>query len=103
MATEPQIVTRRIVAVNPASGEKLGEFECASDAEVAAAVEHARQVQPAWDAAGVHHRIEVLRRFQRLLHARKEEVARLITREAGKPYVEALVNEVVVALDATRF
>ena len=103
MATEPQIVARRIVAVNPASGEKLGEFECAGDAEVTAAVEHARAAQPAWEAVDVHQRIEVLRRFQKLLHARKEEVARLVTREAGKPYVEALVSEVVVALDAARF
>ena len=103
MATEPQIVARRMVAVNPATGEKLGDFECASDAEVATAVEHARAAQPAWEAAGVQQRIEVLRRFQKLLHARKEEVARLITREAGKPYVEALLNEVMVALDATRF
>jgi succinate-semialdehyde dehydrogenase/glutarate-semialdehyde dehydrogenase len=91
------------IAVNPVTGEKLGEFECAGDAEAIAAVERAHAAQPAWEAAGVQQRIEVLRRFQRLLHAKKEEVARLITQEAGKPYVEALVNEVVVALDATRF
>jgi succinate-semialdehyde dehydrogenase/glutarate-semialdehyde dehydrogenase len=103
MATEPQIVTRRILAVNPATGETLGEFDCASDVEVAAAVERARAAQPAWDAAGVHHRGEVLRRFQHLLHARKEDVARLITREAGKPYVESLLNEVMVVLDSARF
>jgi acyl-CoA reductase-like NAD-dependent aldehyde dehydrogenase len=103
MATEPQIVTRRIVALNPATGENLGEFECATDVEVAAAVERARLAQPAWDAAGVHHRIEILHRFQRILHGRKEQVARLVTSEAGKPYVESLVSEVVVVLDSARF
>ena len=36
MATEPQIVTRRILAANPATGEALGEFDCAPDAEVVA-------------------------------------------------------------------
>jgi acyl-CoA reductase-like NAD-dependent aldehyde dehydrogenase len=103
MATEPHIAIRRIAAVNPATGEKLREFECAAEAEVAAAVERAHAMQPAWEAAGVERRVKVLRRFQEVLHAKKEEVARLITQEAGKPYVEALVNEVVVALDATRF
>ena len=103
MATEPQAVARRIAAVNPATGEKLGEFECAGEAEVMEAVERARKVQPAWEAAGVQHRARVIRRFQEGLHARKEQVARLITQEAGKPYVEALVNEVLVALDAARF
>ncbi len=103
MATEPQITTRRIAAVNPATGERLAEFDCAGDTEVRNAVERARAAQPAWDASGVQHRIEVLRRFQQLLHAKKEQVARLITREAGKPYVESMVAEVVVVLDATRF
>ncbi|MGZ4837366.1 MAG: aldehyde dehydrogenase family protein [Terriglobales bacterium] len=103
MATEPQVVARRIVAVNPATGETLREFDCAKDSEVAGAVERARKAQLAWEAAGIQRRIEILRTFQTCLHAKKEEVARLITREAGKPYAEALVQEVVVALDATRF
>lgn len=103
MSVEPQVVTRRLAVVNPATGAALGEIECAGEAEVAAAVARARTAQPAWEAAGVHRRAELIRRFQRLLHARKEEVARLITREAGKPYVEALLNEVLVTLDAAQF
>ena len=47
--------------------------------------------------------ISILREFQRLLHEKKSEVAALITREAGKPMVEALLTEVMVVLDATRF
>src|ERR1043165_5285314 len=103
MVTEPKVALRRIASVNPATGEVLHEFDCAGEQEVAAAVERARQVQPAWEAAGVQQRTEVLRRFQQRLHARQKDVARLITREAGKPYAEALVNEIVVVLDATRF
>src|ERR1700739_214654 len=45
----------------------------------------------------------MLRRFQQALQARKSDVARLITREAGKPYVEALLTEVLVVLDSARF
>ena len=52
---------------------------------------------------GVRKRIAILREFQHLLHQNKSEVAQLITREAGKPYVEALLTEVLVVLDATRF
>jgi succinate-semialdehyde dehydrogenase/glutarate-semialdehyde dehydrogenase len=52
---------------------------------------------------GVRKRSEILRRFQQLLLERKSEVARLISQEEGKPYVEALVTEVLVVLDAARF
>ncbi len=103
MPTDSQLATRRLSVLNPATGESLGEIDCAGEAEVAAAVQRARLAQPVWEAAGVNHRAEMIRRFQQALHARKEEVARLITREAGKPYVEALLNEVLVTLDAARF
>jgi len=68
-----------------------------------AAVARARMAQPAWNELGVERRIAILREFQRRLHDRKTEVARVITREAGKPLGEALLTEVLVVLDAARF
>ncbi len=102
MATQVE-VGRQISSVNPATGAVLRTFECATEAEVNSAVAKARAAQPAWHALGIRKRINLLRDFQRLLHARKSEVARVITSEAGKPYVEALTTEVVVVLDAARF
>jgi len=84
-------------------GEVLREFECTAEAEVRAAVERARAAQPAWHELGISKRLQVVRRFQTLLHEKKSDVARVITRESGKPYVEALLTEVVVALDAAQF
>jgi acyl-CoA reductase-like NAD-dependent aldehyde dehydrogenase len=103
MATDVQIGARRIISRNPATGETLREFECASMAEVGAAVERARAAQPPWADLGLGARVEILRRFQRLLHEKKDEIARSITRENGKPQVEALLTEVLVVLDAARF
>jgi acyl-CoA reductase-like NAD-dependent aldehyde dehydrogenase len=103
MVTDLQVAVRKIVSTNPATGEALREFECASGAEVQAAVARSHSAQPAWAELGVRKRITILRDFQLLLHRRKSEVARLVTREAGKPYVEALLTEVLVVLDAARF
>jgi succinate-semialdehyde dehydrogenase/glutarate-semialdehyde dehydrogenase len=103
MAIDVQIAVRRVASVNPASGEILREFAAATDAEVQSAVSRASDAQASWDAAGVAHRVEILRQFQRLVHEKKSDIARLITREEGKPYVEALLTEVQVVLDATRF
>ncbi len=103
MVTDLHIATRKVVSVDPATGETLREFESATEADVRAAVARARAAQPAWNDLGVRRRVAILREFQRLLHERKSEVAALITREAGKPLVEALLTEVMVVLDATRF
>src|SRR5258708_38874904 len=103
MATDSQIAARKIVSVNPATGEVLRELECASDDDVFAAVARAHAAQLAWAELGLRRRIAVLREFQGKVHAQKSEIAAAITREVGKPLVEALVTEVLVVLDAARF
>ena len=103
MPTEVQAAVRKVVSVNPATGEILRQFEPASEYQVRAAAAMARAAQAAWNALGVPRRISILRNFQRLLHERKSDVARVITTEAGKPLVEAMLTEVLVVLDAARF
>jgi len=103
MLTDVKIAARKIASTNPATGEALREFECASEGEVYAAVLRAGSAQAAWAALGVSKRIAILRNFQRRLQQKKSQVAQLVTREAGKPYVEALLTEVLVVLDAARF
>jgi len=103
MTTEPPTALGRIISVNPATGEVLREFACASDGQILEAVARARAAQSGWAQLGVRCRIAVVRDFQRRLHEKKSEIAVAITREAGKPVAEALVTEVLVVLDAARF
>src|SRR5262245_64795907 len=100
MPADLQFAVSRIASINPATGEVLGELDCAGAAEVRAAVARARAAQPEWHNWGIQNRIRVLRRFQQLLLARKNDVALRITQEAGKPVVESLLTEVLVVLDA---
>ncbi len=103
MSVEAEIAVRKLVASNPATGEILREFECASSADVEAAVARARAAQPAWQKASIPDRLVILEEFQRRLNEGKQQVARTITMEAGKPYVESLLTEILVVLDAARF
>ena len=104
MVTQATVVAKStIVTSNPATGEVLAELVCASASEVQGAVLRAKRAQPEWEATPVRERIAVVRRFQQLLSERRDEVARLICREAGKPTVEALNTEVLVVLDAAQF
>ncbi|MGA9509690.1 MAG: aldehyde dehydrogenase family protein [Candidatus Sulfotelmatobacter sp.] len=103
MGTGLEVAARKISSVNPATGEVLRELECASENEICAAVTRARTAQASWTEIGVRRRIAILREFQRSLHERKSEIAEAITREAGKPVVEALTTEVLVVLDTARF
>lgn len=103
MPTEARSVDATIVSYNPATGEPLAELTCANADDVRQAVLRAREAQRRWQATPVAKRIGVLRRFQQLLREQRDDVARLICREAGKPAAEALATEVLVVLDAAQF
>jgi len=103
VASDLQIAQRSITSVNPATGEGLRTFPCTKDPDVQAAVLKSKCAQKDWSALNIRKRIDILRNFQRLLYENKAAIAQTITREAGKPYVEALLTEVMVVLDAARF
>ena len=103
MATESKIAVPGLVSTNPATGEVVGSYACASVADVHDAVETARRAQPAWAALGVHERMAIIRRFRKLLNERCLEVAELISRESGKPIPEAIGAEVLVVQDSAEF
>lgn len=93
----------KLQSVNPATGELLGEFEPAGEAEVRAAVARARDVAPEWRRLGVTERARYLFRLKEILYERRDEIAALITREAGKPLLESMLAEVTVVLDTLRY
>ncbi len=101
--TEAKVVAQRLAVRNPATGELLQEFDCATPDQVRAAVGRARAAQPAWAERELRDRVAVVKEFQRKLFERRNAVAELITREAGKPVTEALLTEVLVVLDAAKF
>jgi succinate-semialdehyde dehydrogenase/glutarate-semialdehyde dehydrogenase len=94
---------QRIVNRNPATGEVVSEHSVPNAENVHACVDRARAAQSAWNVLGVARRVEILRKFQDLLLRDRDALAQKITAEAGKPVVESLLSEIVVALDAARF
>lgn len=91
----PSAGTERLVAVNPATGEPLGEFPAASPDEIRRVVCRARDAQAAWAGLSPGERAEALRPLQERLAFRAESLALEITRSTGKPLVEAYSSELV--------
>lgn len=79
-----------VVAVdNPATGEALGNVPLCGRAETARAIEAARLAWPAWRALTALERANLLMRWHDLILAAKDDLARLMTLEQGKPVAEA--------------
>jgi len=74
---------------NPAVGDVIGRTPLSTGADVAAAVQAATEVFPAWRDTPVNARTQVLYRFKALLEEHFEEMARIVTTEHGKTLNEA--------------
>ncbi|MBA2779428.1 succinylglutamate-semialdehyde dehydrogenase [Billgrantia kenyensis] len=74
---------------DPVSGETLWQGTAASDGQVAAAVEAARGAFPGWARMDFADRLGVVERFRETLETHREDLARAIAGETGKPLWEA--------------
>ncbi len=74
---------------NPATGEVLGTVPNMGAAETRRAIEAADAAWPAWREKTAAERAAILRRWFELMLAHKEDLARLMTLEQGKPITES--------------
>ncbi len=81
--------SRTLRVDDPFTGELACELPLATEAVAMAVVERAAAAQQAWAGVPVRERVELVRRFCDALVARREEVARDISRQMGKPVAEA--------------
>ncbi len=78
-----------IEVMNPATGELVDTVPSLSAEEVNEAVDYAEAAQKEWADIPVYQRCEIMMKFVKLVEGNKEELARLLSDETGKPIKEA--------------
>ncbi len=76
-------------SIDPATGETVHEHPVWDAATLEATLQEAARAAPSWAALPIDQRLEHLSRAASILRERRDELARLITREMGKLYREA--------------
>jgi malonate-semialdehyde dehydrogenase (acetylating)/methylmalonate-semialdehyde dehydrogenase len=94
--------TRTGDVYDPATGEVTASVTFASEEDVDAAVAAARAAFPAWRDASLAKRTGVLFAFREILHARRDELAAIITAQHGKVLADA-AGEVQRGLEVVEF
>ncbi len=75
--------------INPATGEVIAKTPLGGKADVDAAAQAASAAFPAWRRTPVQDRVQYLFKLRDLLRSNGDEIARLITNEAGKTFDES--------------
>ncbi|MCC4819295.1 succinate-semialdehyde dehydrogenase (NADP(+)) [Vibrio lentus] len=83
-----------VAVTNPATGELIGHAPISSEAELESAIERAHVAQKEWAKIPAKSRAAFLSGWHQLILENKEDLARLMTIEQGKPLTEA-TGEVV--------
>ena len=83
-----------VAVTNPATGELVGHAPISSQAELENTIERAHVAQKEWAKVPAKSRAASLHRWHQLILENKEDLARIMTIEQGKPLAEA-TGEVV--------
>jgi betaine-aldehyde dehydrogenase len=75
---------------NPATLELIDSVPACGEADVNAAVKAARDAQLAWWRLSGVEKAELMHQVAGRMRARKQEIGTLLTKETGKPLIEAV-------------
>lgn len=78
-----------IEVTNPANGAVIDTVPAATPEDVASAVAYAKAAQKEWAKVPIHERVDYMMKFLDLVERDKEELARTLSNETGKPITEA--------------
>ncbi len=78
-----------IAVTNPATGRVLGHVPSLGEGEAQDAVAAAEAAFPPWAARSAKERAAILRRWFELIMVHRDDLARIMTAEQGKPLAEA--------------
>ena len=73
--------------INPATQEALAEVAAGGEAEIAAAVEAAKEAFPKWAGMPAKQRAKIMRRLGELIEANVDSLAAMETEDTGLPMV----------------
>jgi acyl-CoA reductase-like NAD-dependent aldehyde dehydrogenase len=99
----PQINPLLIDSLNPATNEVNSTFDATQTSALPKIFESARRAQKEWSAQSRSARAAALRALRDAVFANRDKIADVISRETGKPRVEAIFAEVLLALDTADF
>jgi succinate-semialdehyde dehydrogenase / glutarate-semialdehyde dehydrogenase len=80
---------RRIMVADPASDTVIGSVPALGRQETASAIDAAHRAWPAWRGLTAKDRGRLLRRWYELVIDHRQDLARIMTMEQGKPLAEA--------------
>lgn len=92
-----------IISYNPATGEEIGRVPNNNAEAVSEAIEKSRRAFINWRETSFIERAKFVMKAREIILAELDEIALLVSNEAGKPVAEALSAEIAPVLDLMQY
>jgi succinate-semialdehyde dehydrogenase/glutarate-semialdehyde dehydrogenase len=102
-AAAPALAAGVVASIDAASGRVVAQIPTTPPESVPRLMAQAREAQKSWAAKSVRERCGYLRKIRDAIYERRDEVTNAISLETGKPHVEAVFAELMLALDSADF
>jgi acyl-CoA reductase-like NAD-dependent aldehyde dehydrogenase len=110
MLPQPQTLSSATVpaaefvdSIDPATGAVMARIAATREREVPDIVRRAREAQTGWSSRPLRERCKMLKNLRDTIYQARDETVDVISRESGKPRVEAIFAELLLALDFADF
>ena len=80
----------KLQSINPHDQSVVGEVDVITPSQIKLAVAKAKEVFKTWKFVPISERTEYIKKYRQKLVEHKEEIARLITLEMGKPLHQSM-------------
>ena len=92
-----------IHSIDASSGRVVAEVRATPVEGVPEIMARAHAAQREWAARSIESRCAALRKLRDAIYEHRDEITQVISLETGKPHVEAVFSELILALDTTDF
>ena len=101
----PQDATSNInyKSIDPSTGLPLSDIQSASPGDVDRAIASAERAYKTWSVTPAVERSRILHRAASILRARNDEIAKIETRDTGKPFSETSTVDVTTGADVLEY
>jgi aldehyde dehydrogenase (NAD+) len=103
VSASPDVASRELVSIDPATLDPLGRVPVTPPEELAEVIAEARLAQAAFAREPLDARRRLLERVVHALVENADTIALTISAESGKPLAEAYAHDLVVSADALRW
>lgn len=90
-------------SIDPATGATIERIAATPISDLPDVFRRAREAQRAWATPRLIERAQMLRKLRTAIYEARDEIVALVSRESGKPRVEALFSDLLIALDSAHF